>query len=79
MDFKEFPINAPEFDARFSSDSPSSKLAMKAAADNERRSMVKMLEVLFGAYGESKGIAPTPPAAPSHRRTKRVHLTAATA
>lgn len=36
--------------------SPSFKLALKAAADNERRSMVNMLEVLLGDYCESRGI-----------------------
>ncbi len=37
--------------------SPSFKLALKAAADNEQRSMVNMLEVLVAGFCESKGIA----------------------
>lgn len=37
--------------------SPSFKLALKAAADHEQRSMVNMLEVLVAAFCESKGIA----------------------
>jgi hypothetical protein len=36
--------------------SPSFKLALKAAADNEQRSMVNMLEVLVAGFCESKGI-----------------------
>lgn len=44
--------------------SPSFKIALKAAADNERRSMVNMLEVLLGDYCESKGIDPASPVAP---------------
>lgn len=36
--------------------SPSFKLALKAAADHEQRSMVNMLEVLVAGYCESKGI-----------------------
>ncbi len=53
--------------------SPFFKLALKAAADNERRSMVNMLEVLLGDYCESKGIDPSPPVEPSHRSGNRVH------
>lgn len=37
--------------------SPSFKLALKAAADLEQRSMVNMLEVLVAGFCESKGIA----------------------
>lgn len=37
--------------------SPSFKLALKAAADNEQRSMVNMLEVLVAAYCDAQGIA----------------------
>lgn len=37
--------------------SPSFKLALKAAADHEQRSMVNMLEVLVAGFCESKDIA----------------------
>jgi hypothetical protein len=37
--------------------SPSFKLALKAAADHEQRSMVNMLEVLVAVFCESKNIA----------------------
>ncbi|KVZ22439.1 hypothetical protein WL15_26750 [Burkholderia multivorans] len=37
--------------------SPSFKLALKAAADQEQRSMVNMLEVLVADYCDAKGIA----------------------
>jgi hypothetical protein len=37
--------------------SPSFKLALKAVADHEQRSMVNMLEVLVAGFCESKGIA----------------------
>lgn len=40
--------------------SPSFKLALKAAADHEQRSMVNMLEVLVAGFCESKGIATVP-------------------
>lgn len=36
--------------------SPSFKLALKAAADREQRSMVNMLEVLVANYCEQHGI-----------------------
>lgn len=36
--------------------SPSFKLALKAAADHEQRSMVNMLEVLVAVFCESKNI-----------------------
>lgn len=36
--------------------SPTFKLALKKAADNEQRSMVNMLEVLLGDYCDRKGI-----------------------
>jgi hypothetical protein len=39
--------------------SPSFKLALKAAADHEQRSMVNMLEVLVAGFCESNGIATT--------------------
>ena len=37
--------------------SPSFKLALKAAAAHEQRSMVNMLEVLVAGFCESQGIA----------------------
>ena len=37
--------------------SPSFKLALKAAADHEQRSMVNMLEVLVANYCDATGIA----------------------
>jgi hypothetical protein len=37
--------------------SPSFKLALKAAADHEQRSMVNMLEVLVASFCESKQIS----------------------
>lgn len=50
--------------------SPSFKLALKAAADHEQRSMVNMLEVLVAGFCESKDIAlPTERAA----RTRAIH------
>lgn len=52
--------------------SPSFKLALKAAADNERRSMVNMLEVLLGDYCESRGIDLNHPVEPVTSSTKRV-------
>ena len=52
--------------------SPSFKLALKAVADNERRSMVNMLEVLLGDYCESRGIDSTRQVAPVTRSDKRV-------
>ena len=39
--------------------SPSFKLALKAAAEHEQRSMVNMLEVLVAQYCETKGISPS--------------------
>ncbi|MGD7281902.1 hypothetical protein ACQCRI_14435 [Ralstonia pseudosolanacearum] len=36
--------------------SPSFKVALKAAADHEQRSMVNMLEVLVADYCDAKGI-----------------------
>ena len=59
--------------------SPSFKLALKTAADIERRSMVNMLEVLLGDYCESKGIDLSPAPTRAHRPAKRAHLKAATA
>lgn len=37
--------------------SPRFKLALKAAADHEQRSMVNMLEVLVAGFCEAKGIS----------------------
>lgn len=37
--------------------SPSFKLALKAAANHEQRSMVNMLEVLVAEYCDAKGIS----------------------
>lgn len=37
--------------------SPTFKLALKAAADSEQRSMVNMLEVLVAGFCDVKGIA----------------------
>ena len=59
--------------------SPSFKLALKTAADNERRSMVNMLEVLLGDYCEGKGIDPTPLHQPTHRPAKRASMKATAA
>jgi hypothetical protein len=47
--------------------SPSFKLALKAAADHEQRSMVNMLEVLVADYCDAKGIA-LPSQSPTHGR-----------
>lgn len=52
--------------------SPSFKLALKAAADSERRSMVNMLEVLLADYCEDKGIEPSRQRV--HRPTRRVQM-----
>lgn len=38
--------------------SPSFKVALKAAADHEQRSMVNMLEVLVANFCDANGIAP---------------------
>jgi uncharacterized protein (DUF1778 family) len=43
--------------------SPSFKLALKAAAAHEQRSMVNMLEVLVANFCDAKGIDATAPAA----------------
>lgn len=56
--------------------SPRFKLALKAAADHEQRSMVNMLEVLVAGFCEAKGIA-----VPGHRQqrtrtTNRLHIKA---
>ena len=37
--------------------SPTFKLALKAAADGQRRSMVNMLEALLGDYCEQNGLS----------------------
>ncbi|AHX15006.1 hypothetical protein CH75_18715 [Dyella jiangningensis] len=47
--------------------SPSFKLALKAAADHEQRSMVNMLEVLVANYCEQHRIAPQA----KHQRLRR--------
>lgn len=53
--------------------SPSFKLALKAAADHEQRSMVNMLEVLVANYCEQHGIAlPTKQQRP-HRAANKSH------
>ncbi|MHA6889401.1 hypothetical protein [Ralstonia pseudosolanacearum] len=50
--------------------SPSFKLALKAAADHEQRSMVNMLEVLVANYCEEKGISP-----PAQKLTRSARAT----
>ena len=49
--------------------SPTFKLALKAAADHEQRSMVNMLEVLVAGFCDAKGIS-----VPGHR-TQRTRAT----
>jgi hypothetical protein len=56
--------------------SPSSKLALKAAADHERRSMVNMLEVLVAGFCESKGIALPAVQMPRERASSKLHVEA---
>jgi hypothetical protein len=53
--------------------SPSFKLALKAAADSDQRSMVNMLEVLVGDYCKTKGIEPAKRSRTS-RASNRSHL-----
>lgn len=57
--------------------SPSFKLALKAAAESERRSMVNMLEVLLADYCEDKGIELALPrnTAPSPKSSLHVKAT----
>ena len=57
---------------------PSFKLALKAAADHEQRSMINMLEVLVAGFCDAKRIAiPGRAVARSHRATNRPHVKAA--
>ena len=56
--------------------SPSFKLALKAAADSDQRSMVNMLEVLVGDYCKAKRIEPPKPSR-SARASNRSHLNVA--
>ncbi|KVU86317.1 hypothetical protein WL01_07410 [Burkholderia ubonensis] len=52
--------------------SPSFKLALRAAADHEQRSMVNMLEVLVADYCDTKGIAiPSQSPARGHHAASR--------
>jgi uncharacterized protein (DUF1778 family) len=55
--------------------SPSFKLALKAAADHEQRSMVNMLEVLVAGFCESKDI--TIPVGQAARAADTLHVKAA--
>lgn len=58
--------------------SPSFKLALKAAAEYEQRSMVNMLEVLVGAHCDAKGIAiPGQHSARGYRTANRPNVKAA--
>jgi hypothetical protein len=58
--------------------SPSFKLALKAAADHEQRSMVNMLEVLVATFCDAKGIAlPGTKPARSARTAIKPHARAA--
>ncbi len=55
--------------------SPAFKLALKAAADNEQRSMVNMLEVLVASFCEAKGIeVPGRRATKARREANRPHI-----
>jgi hypothetical protein len=54
--------------------SPSFKLALKAAADHEQRSMVNMLEVLVASYCEQHRITlPTSQQRQRHRAANKSH------
>lgn len=53
--------------------SPSFKLALKAAADHEQRSMVNMLEVLVASYCDKNGISVTSKQ-PRHRAANKPHV-----
>lgn len=57
--------------------SPAFKLALKAAANSEQRSMVNMLEVLVARYCDAEGIT-LPGQRPSrvHRAANRPHVKA---
>lgn len=56
--------------------SPRFKLALKAAADHEQRSMVNMLEVLVAGFCEAKGIAVPGHRAQRTRTANRLHVKA---
>lgn len=57
--------------------SPTFKLALKAAAEREQRSMVNMLEVLVAGYCETKRIKiPAQRAARGHRGANGLHVKA---
>ncbi|WP_231691331.1 hypothetical protein [Alcaligenes faecalis] len=56
--------------------SPSFKLALKAAADHEQRSMVNMLEVLVAVFCESKNIAVPAERAAQTRAVKKPNVKA---
>jgi len=53
--------------------SPRFKLALKAAADHEQRSMVNMLEVLVAGFCESKNIAIPPVQVPGEQSANKSH------
>ncbi|MGV3569894.1 MAG: hypothetical protein ACO1PB_04780 [Ramlibacter sp.] len=55
---------------------PSFKLALKAAADHEQRSMVNMLEVLVANYCDEHNIA-LPGAKHTRKAANRPHVRAA--
>jgi len=57
--------------------SPSFKLALKAAADHEQRSMVNMLEVLVASFCKAKGIPIPRHRAGRARAESRPHVKAA--
>lgn len=57
--------------------SPSFKLALKAAADNEQRSMVNMLEVLVANYCDQHRITVPAKQQRQHRAGNRSHVKAA--
>lgn len=57
--------------------SPRFKLALKAAADHEQRSMVNMLEVLVAGFCEAKGISFPAHRAQRTRTANRLHVKAA--
>jgi hypothetical protein len=54
--------------------SPSFKLALKAAADHERRSMVNMLEVLVADFCESKCITAPAGRLARARASRKLHV-----
>jgi len=57
--------------------SPAFKLALKAAADHEQRSMVNMLEVLVAAHCDAKRIVVPGRAGRGHRAANRPNVKAA--